>query len=330
MTDAEAQRLVLQRLYEIRHSNPNATPKVFQDLQLGDADLFGIMDQLAQLSLISWRPHRSARTGKIDDFANATITAVGVRSLEQSIRDKAAQPSTGPQNTIDINAAQKQFLDILRERLARVEKGEVWGSDHPGPYSAEEKSKEIDRIKARIASLEDENLAVETHVLHANDLIVGDKGQSSFEFNLSNRPTDIRDAARILVTAITDQISKLQALKPNAEDELAKHNEYVNFLEKLARGLNELADALDRLVLANAKGLKEPLLLGEAGKIARQLGTDVREWIELHHADIVDFTMKIGFVAAAYNFMHACGVEGLTASIISGFLTTSLSKKNNR
>jgi hypothetical protein len=52
--------------------------------------------------------------------------------------------------------AQKDDLAELRDWLARVESGEVWGSDHAGPYTAEEKAAEIARIKSLIASLEAE------------------------------------------------------------------------------------------------------------------------------------------------------------------------------
>jgi hypothetical protein len=45
-------------------------------------------------------------------------------------------------------------LATLRDRLARVERGEVWGSDHPGPYTAEEKAAEIARTKSLIAIVE--------------------------------------------------------------------------------------------------------------------------------------------------------------------------------
>jgi hypothetical protein len=50
----------------------------------------------------------------------------------------------------------KNDLAALKVRLARVERGEVWGGDHPGPYTAEEKAAEIARIKSCIASLEAE------------------------------------------------------------------------------------------------------------------------------------------------------------------------------
>jgi hypothetical protein len=51
---------------------------------------------------------------------------------------------------VDLNASQKQLLASYKDRLARVEKGEVWGSDHPGPYTTEEKAMEIERIKAEV------------------------------------------------------------------------------------------------------------------------------------------------------------------------------------
>ena len=53
----------------------------------------------------------------------------------------------------------EQDLDALKQRLARVQNGEVWGSDHPGPYTPEELAREIDRIKALIAALEAEQTA---------------------------------------------------------------------------------------------------------------------------------------------------------------------------
>jgi hypothetical protein len=55
---------------------------------------------------------------------------------------------------IDLSASQRQELELYRDRLARVKKGEVWGSDHPGPYTEEEKDHEIARIEAIIANIE--------------------------------------------------------------------------------------------------------------------------------------------------------------------------------
>ena len=55
---------------------------------------------------------------------------------------------------IDLSLSQLRELKLYRDRLARVTKGEVWGSDHPGPYTDEEKAKEIVRIGAIIRGME--------------------------------------------------------------------------------------------------------------------------------------------------------------------------------
>ena len=53
----------------------------------------------------------------------------------------------------DLKNSEKLALAILQARLGRVERGEMWGHDRPGPYTAEEKTEEVARIKARIAEL---------------------------------------------------------------------------------------------------------------------------------------------------------------------------------
>ena len=50
-----------------------------------------------------------------------------------------------------VDLSNRKFLEDLQDRLARVERGEVWGSDHEGPYTPQEKANEIARIKAEIA-----------------------------------------------------------------------------------------------------------------------------------------------------------------------------------
>jgi hypothetical protein len=52
---------------------------------------------------------------------------------------------------IELKKERKQYLDALKDRLARVKRGEVLGSDHVGPYTKQEKADEIARIEAEIA-----------------------------------------------------------------------------------------------------------------------------------------------------------------------------------
>ncbi len=51
----------------------------------------------------------------------------------------------------------KQHIKDLKDRLARVKRGEVWGSDYPGPYTPKEKAAEIARIEAEIRKAESGN-----------------------------------------------------------------------------------------------------------------------------------------------------------------------------
>jgi hypothetical protein len=55
---------------------------------------------------------------------------------------------------VNLSGWQKQELAKYRDRLNRVERGEVWGSDHPGPCTADERAVEITRIKSLISELE--------------------------------------------------------------------------------------------------------------------------------------------------------------------------------
>jgi hypothetical protein len=55
---------------------------------------------------------------------------------------------------VDLTPSQKKQLATYKNRLARVKRGELWASDHPGPYTPGEKAAEIARLKARIAQLE--------------------------------------------------------------------------------------------------------------------------------------------------------------------------------
>jgi hypothetical protein len=55
---------------------------------------------------------------------------------------------------ISVREYQEQLLITYRDRLTRVERGEVWGNDDLDPYSAEEKAIEIQRLTLAIAVLE--------------------------------------------------------------------------------------------------------------------------------------------------------------------------------
>jgi hypothetical protein len=60
----------------------------------------------------------------------------------------------GVRPMIEYHETYKQHLDFLRKRLVRVKRDDIWGSEHEGPYTPEEKAAEIVRLKAEIAKEE--------------------------------------------------------------------------------------------------------------------------------------------------------------------------------
>jgi uncharacterized small protein (DUF1192 family) len=58
-----------------------------------------------------------------------------------------------------IKLSNRHHLIDLENRLRRIQNGEVWGSDHLGPYTPKEKSDEIARIEAEIIRLKAEELS---------------------------------------------------------------------------------------------------------------------------------------------------------------------------
>jgi hypothetical protein len=144
---------------------------------------------------------------------------------------------------------------------------------------------------------------------------------ATFERNLSERPAEIREAARALSKAIADQIEQLDASKSNEAESLAKENEFIAFLQKIAAGLNALAESIDRAIAAGSATSPEPILLGKSADIARKLSAVVIEGLQRNSAYIVDCTIKFGLLAAGVAFLHACGVDSVIAGIVAALMT---------
>jgi hypothetical protein len=147
----------------------------------------------------------------------------------------------------------------------------------------------------------------------------------AFERRLTERPAEIRKAARALSKAIAEQIEELNASKPNEPERLAQQNDFIAFLQTIAAGLDELAAALDRAIAAGSGTSPEPILLGKAGEIARKLSAAVTEGLERNRTYIVDCTIKFCVFAAGFTLLHACGVDGYIAGAVAALMNVKLS-----
>jgi hypothetical protein len=143
--------------------------------------------------------------------------------------------------------------------------------------------------------------------------------ERTFLDRLSEQPTDIRDAARALSKAINAQIEQLKAPTPNDESLMA-------FLEMIAARLAQLSDAIDRAIAAGTNRSPEPILLGKAGEIARQLGNAVKEWLERNRNYIVDCQIKFGVCGLGFVFLQACGMGVYAAFFVAAIMNLRLPK----
>jgi hypothetical protein len=153
-------------------------------------------------------------------------------------------------------------------------------------------------------------VAIRTEVNAAVGAGVQDGGVSSppavttqvIERRLLERPDDIRAAARGFAEAFKKQF-----------DELRGHNErspqdedLLDFLEQMAAGLAELADALDR---AFASPTPEPIFIGEAGQIVHRLQLETAAWLEKIGTDVVNVPVRVGLLVGSGIFLHSLGVD---------------------
>jgi hypothetical protein len=143
--------------------------------------------------------------------------------------------------------------------------------------------------------------------LRATDLDVGSRPP------LGENPQDARDAARALAREFSEHVEALKAAKPNDPDRLSKHNELVALFERMASGLAQLADAIDRAIGGAADGKPEPVLLGEAAKIAKQLHLALMEWVEENRTTIVEVPIRLGLFALGIEFLHSISADGIAA-----------------
>src|SRR5215472_15783384 len=81
----------------------------------------------------------------------------------------------------------------------------------------------------------------------------------------------------------------------------------------MAKGLADLADALDKAISQGSEGRPEPIFLGTAGKIAEQLHVGLIEWIEENRTMVVDVPIRIGLFGLGAMFLHAVGADSVTA-----------------
>jgi hypothetical protein len=154
--------------------------------------------------------------------------------------------------------------------------------------------------------------------------------ESTFARGLLERPADVVLAARRLSIAIAEQISQLNASKPNDPERLTQQSDFIAFLESIAAGLDDLANLLNQAITSGSASSPEPIFLGKAGEIAKELGAAVEEGLKRHRNYIVDCTIRFSVFGAGFLFLNACGVDGYIAGIVAALMNVTLPKSDTK
>ena len=143
----------------------------------------------------------------------------------------------------------------------------------------------------------------------------------SIERRLSERPEDIRDAARELSRAISEQIDELNALRPNDPDALTRQEKFITFMQGIAAGSDELAESLDRVSIEASASRDQLSLYARSAEIVRSLGNSVMKGLEENRATIMACSLRVPVVMAATCLLHLIGVSpDLAAGISAGLI----------
>jgi hypothetical protein len=147
--------------------------------------------------------------------------------------------------------------------------------------------------------------------------------QVNIESRLLARPREVRDAAVILARALRDQIAEAQSYKPNDEEGLKKHSAFVDYLDKTANELDQLATTLNDALDGGSASSPNKIFIGKAEKIVTQLGIGFSEWLEANRANVAGYAVKVAVFAAGFSFLTAIGVDAAISTVLSGILSKS-------
>ena len=146
------------------------------------------------------------------------------------------------------------------------------------------------------------------------------------ERKLSEAPDDIVATSRDFAKALKEQADELRASKPNEPGPLAQYENLIAFLDKMAAGLGELADALERAfktATGEPRPLPEPVFLGKAAVIARRLQLGTVEWIEENRNTVFSIPFKTAVLRGGLAFLHLLGLDSAPAIMALGHVVRS-------
>jgi hypothetical protein len=148
---------------------------------------------------------------------------------------------------------------------------------------------------------------------------------------LSTQPVDIRETARALAHAFKQEAENLRSHRPNdrSERELAKYDDLVSFLEKMAAGLTNLAAALDEAIKETTEGSVEPARLTNAAQITHNLQQAVMQWLENNVGNKIGALFDVTLFISGTLFLHSLGADSVAAISALGWIIRGTGKRKD-
>lgn len=139
---------------------------------------------------------------------------------------------------------------------------------------------------------------------------------------IAARSAEAKVMAANLAVAVREHITLVSASKPNEPTSLARFNEQVSFLERLADGLQDIALALEEEGRASEPEIKARSV-NRAARIVADLSDNLEAWMKESGRTLIGNTVNVGLIGASSAFFSLCGAPGLygfgtAAALIGG------------
>ena len=148
---------------------------------------------------------------------------------------------------------------------------------------------------------------------------------------LSKQPVVIRDTARAYAHALKREAESLRSHRPNdrSERELAKYDDLVSFLEKMAAGLTDLAAALDEAIKEATEGSVDPARLTAAAQITHNLQQAVMQWLENNAGSRLSGILDVAMFTGSVLLLHSFGADSATAIGALGYIVRNIGRRKD-
>jgi hypothetical protein len=102
-----------------------------------------------------------------------------------------------------------------------------------------------------------------------------------------------------------EEIEKLEAELPNDPERIAENKKQRELMALFADGFERIA----RQLAALSSNPHEPVLLGKAGKVVAEVGSEITGWWTANAAEAIDWSIRLPIIVAAVGALGWAGAN---------------------